>query len=141
MAMTANLPVSDSGRQLEDDRLRGNADALAGRDAGDDSAGYLAGFLSGILDRNNLVPLRMTGRCLSGAEADGGVLQHAVVRSRRGSWGMAVCGAKPGDRGNGWSEQIGSAVTCARCLRKIDRDYAKGALRTPSKKKGKKSNG
>ena len=63
-------------------------------------------------------PRRMTGRCANGFERDGGKLWHAVAGDVTG-WGKAACGAKPGDRSNGWSESKGERVTCPRCLRII----------------------
>jgi hypothetical protein len=65
-----------------------------------------------------LLPLRMTGRCASGAEPDGGAIFHAVPEAERYRWGKALCGAKPGRRGNGWDQYPGGAVTCPRCLKK-----------------------
>lgn len=65
----------------------------------------------------NYKPRQMTGRCFNGAERDRGRLYHAVALDSR-PWDAALCGAKPGMRGNGWSDYIGEAVTCPRCLRK-----------------------
>lgn len=62
-------------------------------------------------------PMRMTGRCASGLEADGGTRYHAV---NGGGWDRAACGATPGSRGNGWSEYKGEEVTCPRCLKKVE---------------------
>lgn len=71
-------------------------------------------------DIGPLIPLRMTGRCASGAERDGGAIFHAVPEAEHYRWGKAVCGAKPGSRGNGWGEYSGDAVTCTRCLKKLN---------------------
>ncbi len=60
---------------------------------------------------------RMSGRCNEG-ERDGGKRFHAVPVG--GSYHVkACCGAKPGRRSVGWSEHVGSAVTCPRCLQKL----------------------
>lgn len=62
-------------------------------------------------------PKSMSGRCANGAERDAGKLYHAVEGA---GWGKALCGAKPGLRGNGWSEHLGEKVTCPRCLKKLN---------------------
>lgn len=66
-----------------------------------------------------MTPRRMTGMCRTGAERDGGRLWHAV--DGRPAWQPAACGAQPGRRGNGWSEQAGERVTCPRCARRLER--------------------
>lgn len=38
--------------------------------------------------------MRLSGRCRSGFEGDGGRLSHAVPNGE--PWGKALCGAKPG---------------------------------------------
>lgn len=43
-----------------------------------------------------------------------------------GSWDKALCGYKPGARGNGWSSFVGNAVTCPRCAAKIAKMQDKG---------------
>lgn len=58
-------------------------------------------------------PRKMLGRCATGAERDKGMLYHAVPEGT--GWQRAVCGAKPGARGNGWSGYAGDQVTCPRC--------------------------
>lgn len=58
-------------------------------------------------------PRKMTGRCANGAERDKGSRFHAVPEGT--GWQKAVCGAKPGVRGNGWSDYAGDKVTCPRC--------------------------
>lgn len=63
--------------------------------------------------------LRMTGRCANGFERDGGRLVHAIKSVSFPGWGAALCGAKPGSKGNGWSEHKQAAATCPRCLRKL----------------------
>lgn len=62
---------------------------------------------------------RMTGRCATGAERDGGSRYHAV-EAVTNPWAPALCGATPGQRGNGWSVYLGDVVTCPRCIKKID---------------------
>lgn len=59
---------------------------------------------------------RMLGRCANGSERDGGTLYHAIREDRLSE--AAVCGAKPGRRSVGWSDQYQKpidAVTCPRC--------------------------
>jgi len=69
-----------------------------------------------------IVPRRLTGRCLNGAERDGGTRYHAVDESAGFSeWGVAICGAKPGLRGNGFSYYEGEKVTCPRCLKRLSK--------------------
>ena len=63
-------------------------------------------------------PMTMTGMCRNGAQRDSGRLYHAVVEDGVG-WDKALCGARPGKRGNGWSAHHGAAVTCPRCLKKL----------------------
>jgi hypothetical protein len=65
---------------------------------------------------------RMTGRCATGAERDGGALYHAVPAANWPSWQPALCGAKPGARGNGWALDRGETVTCPCCLRAVERN-------------------
>lgn len=69
-----------------------------------------------------IVFYRMTGRCSTGAERDGGALYHAIRVPEGGidGWERAICGAKPGDRGNGWSDYAGDRATCPRCLKKLE---------------------
>lgn len=61
---------------------------------------------------SDLIFARLAGRCLDGAERDGGRRFHAVVR---GSY-KALCGAKPGRQSAGWSERLGDRATCSRCI-------------------------
>ena len=64
---------------------------------------------------------RLAGRCANGFEADGGSLFHARPLADHG-WGQekALCGASPGRRSAGWSLYPGDAVTCKRCLKKLE---------------------
>ena len=61
--------------------------------------------------------LRKTGRCSSGAEADGGVRYHVVPPGS--GWQKALCGTKPGETGNGWSTDPTDTVTCPACLKRL----------------------
>jgi len=63
---------------------------------------------------------RLAGRCSNGFERDGGARFHAVPADDRGVAYVALCGAKPGRRSAGWSSYPGEAVTCPRCLRKLE---------------------
>jgi hypothetical protein len=69
--------------------------------------------------RTRTVVARLTGRCMNGAERDGGRLRHAVVIDAMQNgpcWERAACGAQPGRLSNGWVEiDDGIGVTCARC--------------------------
>lgn len=60
--------------------------------------------------------LSMTGRCANGAQRDSGTRYHAV---RFGEY-KAVCGTTHGRRSR-WSEYHGDAVTCPRCIKKLER--------------------
>ena len=113
------LPVSDRQAEIAAARAQGNLEAIARHRPASADATYLEGYRQGVLDREGLVPLRMTGRCSSGAERDGGVRYHAVTAGSHYSWVKALCGAKPGDRGNGWGGYKGDKVTCPRCLKKL----------------------
>jgi hypothetical protein len=62
-------------------------------------------------------PRMMAGRCKDGGR-DGGKRAHAVVGGP--GWQKALCGARPGDRTNGWGQWISPAVTCPRCLAKLE---------------------
>lgn len=66
----------------------------------------------------DIIPLRKTGRCASGAERDGGTIYHGVMKGGH-PWAKALCGAVPGRRGNGWGTYPGDKVTCPKCLKKI----------------------
>lgn len=50
------------------------------------------------------------------AERDHGRLFHAVLDGQP----KALCGAQPGRQSAGWSRAVGTAVTCARCRRKVN---------------------
>jgi len=68
------------------------------------------------------IPLRMTGRCRTGMERDGGTLYHAVnINEDYPSWKTALCGAKPGRTGNGWSSSTGEKITCSRCNKRLEK--------------------
>ena len=58
---------------------------------------------------------RLTGRCANGAERDGGKLSHLIEDCRN----IALCGAKPGKRSNGWSIYDETEVTCKKCLDRL----------------------
>jgi hypothetical protein len=70
--------------------------------------------------------LRMTGRCANGFERDGGRIVHAIRSAGFPGWRPALCGAKPGDRGNGWSEhppiETPGPPTCPRCRKRLERE-------------------
>jgi len=59
---------------------------------------------------------RLTGRCLNGSERDRGRLFHAVDG---GTWGVALCGKKPGRLSNGFSSDEAPTVTCPKCIKKL----------------------
>lgn len=56
----------------------------------------------------------LTGQCRSGADSSG-VLIHAVQELTS----TALCGRTYGRRSAGWSDHYDRAVTCPRCLRKM----------------------
>lgn len=63
---------------------------------------------------------QLTGRLATGAQLGHGHLWHAVDTDREfPNFATAVCGAKPGRRSNGWSDALGTAVTCPRCIKKL----------------------
>ncbi|GAB3644808.1 hypothetical protein [Ramlibacter alkalitolerans] len=68
------------------------------------------------------VAVRLTGRCLEG-ERDGGRLEHIVASEAVGAWGKALCHARPGLRGNGWSPGWLTLenATCPRCVKAAKR--------------------
>jgi len=59
----------------------------------------------------------MLGR-LNEGERDGGKRFHAVPVGKS-THTKAICGAKPGRRSVGWGDNIGTAVTCPRCLKRL----------------------
>jgi hypothetical protein len=63
------------------------------------------------------VAKKMTGRCRSGGDYSGRI-SHAVPIGGH-DWAKAVCGVKPGDRGNGWSEDKPKTLTCPKCLARL----------------------
>lgn len=71
-----------------------------------------------------LAVLRMTGRCATGAERDGGRRWHLVPPGTV----RALCGARPG-RHSGWSPHPGVTATCPRCMRAAARRAAPEASR------------
>ena len=78
----------------------------------------------------NILPRFLAGRCANGAEADGGLLWHAVDKDNK--W-IALCGAKPGKRSAGWApwdteDAKDHAVTCPRCLAKLKKPILNARL-------------
>ena len=68
----------------------------------------------------------MTGRCRTAMERDGGTLYHAVKVDDDGHYSRyqsAICGAKPGFNGNGWSSHHGEKVTCPRCNKRLEKGF------------------
>lgn len=57
----------------------------------------------------------LAGRCIDGAERDGGTLFHAVLNN-----GKSLCGKIPGKRSAGWFEGhlLPQPITCAICLKR-----------------------
>ena len=53
------------------------------------------------------------------ARGTGGRLYHAHDHDNRGGISAAICGAKPGRRGY-WSVYFGKAVTCPKCMKKLE---------------------
>lgn len=79
---------------------------------------------------NTLLIRHLVGRCANGAERDKGRLWHAVRYDHLATLdlnGVALCGARPGPRSNGWgpfppirdSDQIPTLPTCAKCRQKF----------------------
>lgn len=70
-----------------------------------------------------LVAAYKSGRAFNGAHRDAGIIVHLVpplpdTVSRASFWGdKALCGVKPGRRGNGWADAY-SEVNCEKCIRK-----------------------
>jgi hypothetical protein len=64
----------------------------------------------------------MTGRTRTATDGAGS-LAHAVAYAQHpaGLHLPALCGARPGKRSGGWSEYRPAAVTCPRCLAKLNR--------------------
>lgn len=58
-----------------------------------------------------------SGRAWNGAARDAGTVTHAVPNAAYPSWTPAICGTKPGARGNGWQEPEpnGVKITCEKC--------------------------
>ena len=61
-------------------------------------------------------PVRMSGSCRSGSDTRGA--RFHAVRVGSDPWARALCGAKPGDGGNGWGSRY-HEVTCPRCAEKL----------------------
>jgi hypothetical protein len=62
-----------------------------------------------------------SGRAWNGAARDAGTVTHAVPDAAYPSWDSALCGAKPGARGNGWQvpEPAGTEITCEKCRKRL----------------------
>ena len=60
-------------------------------------------------------PRAKAGRRANGYERDGGSIVHAVGLNKH----AALCGSKPGDRSD-WSVWESPAVTCPKCLKKLE---------------------
>lgn len=65
---------------------------------------------------------QLAGRCSNGAEKDAGRRWHALPLTRY----RALCGVTYGRRSAGWSdyEIPGQSVTCPKCAKKIEKQYA-----------------
>jgi hypothetical protein len=61
----------------------------------------------------------MTGRCRRGLDKTGLKVHALQFDGRYPSWARAMCGAKPGDRGNGWSQWKAPQVDCPECLKRL----------------------
>lgn len=61
-----------------------------------------------------------SGRAWNGSHRDMGTIVHFIPGIKpNGDWFTpALCGNKPGFRGNGWHE-TNSPVTCTKCLKKL----------------------
>lgn len=68
-----------------------------------------------------VIPARLTGRCANGAERDQGTVTHALPADASELSGRAICGARPGRRSAGWCPRPELAVSCARCLKRLER--------------------
>lgn len=69
----------------------------------------------------DIFPAYKQGRNANGWGKDRGAIYHAVRAADISSFGKALCGAYPQGRSGGWGTPIGAAaVTCKRCLKKID---------------------
>ncbi len=66
----------------------------------------------------NITGRRLAGRCANGCERDAGSIAHAVPAGT--SHETALCGAEPGRRSVGWSDQS-QAIDCPRCIRAVSR--------------------
>lgn len=65
---------------------------------------------------DEILIVRLAGRCRNGAERDGGIKYHAKVQ---GSW-AALCGKQPGRQSAGWVPVAESvAATCPGCVKKM----------------------
>lgn len=56
----------------------------------------------------------MAGRCRGDLDRAGHIAH--IVPFDAGSFGKALCGAKPGKSGNGWSEYDSVEPTCGKCI-------------------------
>lgn len=72
------------------------------------------------MTNTDVIPRSLNGRLANGWERDSGKLFHAVPLVI----GIALCGAKPGRRSAGWSENTieNDVVTCPRCLKKMKKE-------------------
>jgi len=70
---------------------------------------------------SNVVSAYKAGRSFNGAHRDSGIIIHLVPPlpyTTNGFWGdKALCGAKPGVRGYGWSD-TSMPPTCEKCINK-----------------------
>jgi hypothetical protein len=67
-------------------------------------------------------PAKLAGRCSNGFEGGRGSVIHVKDNDPHvNPWGAAICGQKMGRRSAGWNSMIGHAVTCPRCLKKIQK--------------------
>lgn len=73
---------------------------------------------------------KKSGRAFNAAHRDAGVLNHAVPTDAFPEWAPALCGTKPGARGNGWGvAETDNTITCKKCLSKLKEQDLKRTAR------------
>lgn len=83
-------------------------------------------------DVKSIIPATKSGRCANGFERDQGRVVHGLLvtetQMRSGAyWLPALCGSRTGKRSAGWCDRKDLAVTCPKCLKKMEKANAEMA--------------
>jgi hypothetical protein len=62
----------------------------------------------------------LTGRGRTGSDSTGPLIHAVDTDDSYPNFTVAVCGAEPGPRSNGWSEYRAATPTCPKCIKRLE---------------------